>query len=68
MFADGMNNRTIHRKMIKIVCSFMFISVKIIEPNAVFTFEFWGLFSIYGWARSQPMREDVTYVTSSLIG
>ena len=25
-------------------------------------------FSIYGWARSQPMREDVTYATSSLIG
>ena len=27
-----------------------------------------GPFSIYGWARSQPMREDITYVTSSLIG
>ena len=27
-----------------------------------------GLFSIYGLARYQPMREDVTYVTSSLIG
>ena len=25
-------------------------------------------FSIYGWARSQPMREDVTYITSTLIG
>ena len=23
--------------------------------------------SIYGWARSKPMRKDVTYVTSSLI-
>ena len=27
-----------------------------------------GLLSICGWARSQPVREDVTYVTSSLIG
>ena len=27
-----------------------------------------GLFSIYGWVRSYPMREDVTHVTSSLIG
>ena len=28
----------------------------------------WAPFSIYGWAWSQPLREDVTYVTSSLIG
>ena len=27
-----------------------------------------GHFSIYSWASSQPMREDVTYVTSYLIG
>ena len=27
-----------------------------------------GLFSVYVWARSQPMREDITYVMSSLIG
>ena len=27
-----------------------------------------GPFSILGWARSEPMREDITYVTSSLIG
>ena len=25
-------------------------------------------FSIYGWVRSEPMGEDVTYVTSSLVG
>ena len=35
-------------------------------------FQLWesnqGLSSIYGIARSQPMREDVTYVTSSPIG
>ena len=27
-----------------------------------------GLFSIYGWVKSQPVREDITYLTSSLIG
>ena len=27
-----------------------------------------GLVSIYGWVRSQPMKEGVTYVTYSLIG
>ena len=27
-----------------------------------------GLFSICGWARSQPMREDITYGKSSFIG
>ena len=27
-----------------------------------------GPFSIYGWIRFQLMREDITYVTSSLIG
>ena len=25
-------------------------------------------FTVYGWARSEPMREDVTYITSALIG
>ena len=25
-------------------------------------------FSIFGWTRSQPIREDVTYITSSVIG
>ena len=27
-----------------------------------------GMFPIYGWTWSQPMREGVTYATSSLIG
>ena len=27
-----------------------------------------SLFYIHGWARYQPMQEDITYVTSSLIG
>ena len=27
-----------------------------------------GLIAIYGWAMSQPMRQDFIYVTSSLIG
>ena len=27
-----------------------------------------SLFFIYGWANSQPMTEDVTYVMSPLIG
>ena len=26
-----------------------------------------GPFSLYGWARSQPMNDHATYVTSSLI-
>ena len=28
----------------------------------------WGLLSVYSWAGCEPMREDVTHVTSSLIG
>ena len=27
-----------------------------------------NLFSVYAWARSHPVREDVTYVMSSFIG
>ena len=38
------------------------------EQGSVSTADDQAPFSIYGWARSQPMSEDVTYVMSSLIG